>query len=61
MGRARKIMIAWLLAVATLGALHWWQDHLMEDGAWIWSCHTMGNRDCAVGASWIEIRIGGAD
>jgi hypothetical protein len=52
---------AWLLAfMATMGAviaLHWWQESQGEDAATIWSCHTMGNRDCGPGVPWHGIII----
>lgn len=56
----RRLGIKMLLAILAFGAmlaLHWWQDALLEDGAWLWSCHTMGNRECAHGQPWIKIQI----
>lgn len=50
-------MAAFLLVVA----LHWWQEALGEDSAWIWSCSTMGNELCGPNEPLVKIQIGGAD
>lgn len=55
------VMVGFGLLVALLVALHWVNDRAMEDGAWIWSCHTMGDFDCGPDEPLIKIQLGGTD
>lgn len=57
----RAIVLAWFVLASTVLLGHWVNDRAMEDGAWIWSCHTMGNHECVPGQPWLKIQIGGAD
>lgn len=50
-----RVCLAYLLLMLVLVGIHWWQDALGEDGAVIWSCHTMGNRQCGPGQPWLTI------
>lgn len=54
-------LAGWMAVVAVILMLHWWQEGKGEDGADVWSCHTMGDRDCGPGATWITWQIGGRD
>lgn len=54
-------MAACIAAFVAVVVLHWWQDSLMEDGAWMWSCHTMGDHRCGPHEPLIKIQIGGSD
>ena len=47
----RWLLIAYL-AAALLITLHIWQESKGEDGANLWSCHTMGHRDCGPDQPW---------
>lgn len=55
------VMMAWISFAALVIVLHWWQDALGDDAAWVWLCHSMGNRECGPNEPWIKIQIGGAD
>lgn len=52
-------LLAGIMVFIAIVTFHWWQDSLGEDGAWVWSCHTMGNHRCGPGEPWIKIRMGG--
>lgn len=59
-------LAVWMLAAIALFlaviAIIWWQDSLMEDGAWFWICEWMGNRACNPGEPWFDWRgPGGID
>lgn len=53
-------MIFVAIAIMCAG-LHVWQESLREDGAWIWSCHTMGDNGCADGQPPVTFHWGGYD
>lgn len=59
--RGRSIVLGWLLAALVIVGGHQWIASMDEDAAWMWSCRTMGDRECGPQQRWIEIQIGGSD
>lgn len=55
------VLLAWMVTGALVIGIHIWQESMGEDGAWIWSCATMGNRECGPGEPLIRFRPGGGD
>lgn len=51
----RAVVLAWMITIAVIMGLHAWQDSMEEDSVMIFSCHTMGNRECDPGQPWIKV------
>lgn len=53
------VLGCWFALLIILVSLHIWQESMGEDSAWVWSCHTMGHRDCGPGVPWHGISWNG--